>query len=151
MKYRIAANGNQTTVRWDLPFVFLAVIIKLRAYPDLIMFKKGNEEIEVVRRTNEWNTPIAAFCEEGDVNSDTPAETLNVIFRPIDDPEVNKGLVWIWPDKAEAGIVVRSKVFETPGLIERIIAEAEMRIEKEILNLFDPDDYQVAQAEPFCY
>ncbi|SRR3989338_1748012 len=145
--------AGQFMVSWPLLFSVFAFVSKYKGYPDIIVLKKGEVEVNIIRRTDLYNVPVAAFCFEGnDDFADIPTEILNIAFRSAGDPFVNKGLVWTWLDLREASVVFMPVILQCEGLIEKIVHEAESAIKKEIFDLFDSvEDFQVAEAQPLCF
>lgn len=133
------AGEHPKTERWnvyvELDVPLQATVVRSGTKEEVIL-TSGGQSVTLVRQT--------IFQEHGELNvscepegKEVPVDTLNLHFRNIDDPETDRGLVWVAPGTpAQAAFTVNRRALDTPGLVKNIAEAAFRAVEQKVLKHF---------------
>jgi hypothetical protein len=126
---------DEITVNLEYDFPLVATVFREPGKQDMVRVDARGREQLFARDGTETPGDLGVSCNPH--GSSTPVHTINVPFRPYEDPAVLKGMVWIIPSSGNmyAQMYVNLNLLKGTKM-SALIAEAQHEINEKVLRHF---------------
>jgi hypothetical protein len=131
-----ALAGRTFQLDFPLDIPLTAVVIRRLGEPDTVYLASNGKSVDLTRNTdaNPGGDLGVSCAPEGII---AEVRTLNVEFREYEDPQTDRGIVWVVPgEPAVAYLHIRGTAGEIPGLVRDIAEKAVRAVEQKVLKHF---------------